>query len=107
MSVLSKYFDKSVGQCSPVQLDYKRTVSYDAEGNEIVMYTEVDYPTFQASLGVVKDWSLDALLKAGVNPNFSIHTGNPTRLEGLDSLDSFMSQADEILEDFDIPANDE
>lgn len=97
MSVLSKYFDKSVDQASPVQKDFARKVNYDGKGNEVITYEEVDYPSLQDSLGVVQDWSLNALLKAGVNPQFPISTGINTRLEGLDALAEASALADQIL----------
>lgn len=101
MSVLSKYFDKNVNQSSPVQKDYNRVVNHDAEGNEFISFVEVDYPTIQASHGKVGDWSLDSLLKAGINPNFAIHTGNPTRLDGLDTVNAAIAEADAILAEID------
>lgn len=106
MSVLSSQFDKSVVQASPVQKDFARTVNYDENGNEIVTYVEVDYPSIQQSLGSVEDWSLSALLKAGINPNFPIHTGNSTRLDGLSDLGQFSAEADAILAEADADSNE-
>ena len=97
MSALSKYFNKKVNQCSPVQKDVKRVVNYDELGNEFITYPEVDYAAFTASLGTVQDWSLDALLKAGISPDFPIHTGLNTRLEGIDVISQASAIADEIL----------
>ena len=97
MSVLSKYFCKDLDISSPIQVDVARKVNYDEDGNEFITYEEVDYPKLQQSLGKVSDWSLDSLLKAGINPNFSIHTGNSTRLEGIDTLQQFDAIADSIL----------
>lgn len=97
MSVLKALFNPKVNQQSPVQEDYSRKVDYDEEGNEYITYVKVDYPKIQQSLGSVKDWSLDALLKAGIDPAFPIHTGNPTRLEGLNELDRFAQFADELI----------
>lgn len=102
MSVLKHYFDKSVNQASPVQPDYDRVVNYDEDGNEFITYVEVDYPKIQESHGLVGDWSLDALLKAGINPNFSIHTGNPTRLEGIGTIQDAEAYVDSLLVD-DLP----
>lgn len=99
MSVLSAYFDKNVNQSSPVQKDYERVVNYDEDGNEFITYVEVDYPTLQASNGVVEDWSLKALLAAGINPNFGIHTGNPTRIEGINALNDAAAVAEQIISD--------
>lgn len=97
MSVLSAYFDPEVNQCSPVQKDYKRVVNYDKDGNEVITYVEVDYSSIQAANGSAKDWSLVSLLKAGVNPNFPVHTGLPTRLEGIGVVDEAAAIADSIL----------
>ena len=96
-NVLSRHFDMSVNQASPVQPDYDRTVKYDEDGNEIIVYNLVDYPALVKSHGSVIDWSLENLLKAGIDPKFNISTGNPTRLEGLSALGSFESVAESIL----------
>lgn len=95
--MVTKYFDKSVPKSSPIQKDYNRIVNYDEDGNELITYEEVDYPSIQESNGSVEVWSLNALLKAGVNPNFPIHTGNNTRLEGLNALNQAVAIADSIL----------
>lgn len=91
------YFNAEVKQQSPVQDDFNRKVQYDEDGNEFVVFEKVDYPKFQQSLGTVDMWQLDSLLKAGINPEFPIHTGNPTRLEGLDSINQYQAMADEIF----------
>jgi len=84
---------------SPVQVDYERVVNYDEDGNELISYEEIDYPKIQASLGSWSNWSLEALVKAGIDPAFPIHTGNPTRLEGLDAINDFTAVADEIFKE--------
>lgn len=91
------YFNSEVKQQSPVQEDVARKAQYDEDGNEFVVYEKVDYPKFQQSLGSVDNWSLNALLAAGINPDFPIHTGNGTRLEGLNSIAEFDAMANEIL----------
>lgn len=106
-SIQEKLFDFSIDQESPIVKDYARKVNVDSEGNEFITWEEVDYPKLQQSLGIWNDWSLTSLLKAGVNPNFPIHTGNPTRLEGFDTLTAFEDMADEVLAEINIPANEE
>lgn len=98
MSVLKAYFDETVNQYSPSRGDDQRVVNYDEEGNEFITYEPIDYPALVASRGTVSDWSLDALLKAGVDPKFPIHTGLNTRLQGVDVVNSFEDKADEILQ---------
>ena len=92
-----KHDPNMCNQASPVQEDVDRVVHYDEDGNEFITYVPVDYPKIQKSHGSWKDWSLNALLAAGVNPNIPIHTGNPTRLEGISTVSQFESIADEIL----------
>lgn len=99
MSVLKAYFDSSINQCSPVSKDFVRVQNFDENGNEYITYEEFDYPTYQKSLGSVQDWSLDSLMKAGINPAFPIHTGLNTRLEGVDVINDIASIADAILSD--------
>lgn len=83
---------------SPVQVDYWRKVDYDEEGNEIITWPEVDYSQLQQSLGIVGDWSLTNLLKAGINPDFPIHTGLPTRLEGVNMVNNIEQNIDSLFD---------
>ena len=92
-----KKVENSFSCQSPIQDDYNRVVNYDELGNEYVSYEKVNYPELQASLGSWSDWSLNSLLAAGIDPAFGIHTGNPTRLEGLDSLNQMISDVDSLL----------
>lgn len=97
MSVLKAYFNENVNQCSPSRGDLQRVVKYDEDGNEYIVYEEVDYPTLVASRGKVSDWSLNALLSAGIDPRFGIHTGLNTRLEGVDIVNQMSEQVDAIF----------
>lgn len=99
MFPLSPHFDKTVDQRSPVQPDYARVVNYDDEGNEKITYRQVDYDAIVESHGTVDAWSLDALLKAGVNPDFPIHTGNPTRIEGASAVNDMAAYAEQMFAD--------
>lgn len=82
MSVLKTHYDKSVDVCSPVRGDLQRVVNYDEDGNELITWEPVDYKSIVAENGDVKNWSLNAMLKAGINPaSLSIHTSAPSRIE--------------------------
>lgn len=94
---LTRHFDYGVRQMSPAQVDYDRVVSFDETGQEFVSWIPVDYPSFQKSLGDVSKWSLNSLLKAGISPDFPIHTGLSTRLEGVDAVSQFAVAADAIV----------
>ena len=95
--VLDCYFSAGIDQSSPVQDDFIRKVSYDEDGNEFITYEKVDYAKLIASNGSASDWSLNALLKAGINPNFSISTGNTTRLEGVGVIDDAQAYVDALF----------
>lgn len=96
MSVLKKYFNDKLNQSSPVQVDYDRVVNHDEEGCEYITYVPVDYKKIVASHGKVSDWSLENLLKAGINPDFPIHTGVGTHLEVASAIDEVMAAIDAL-----------
>lgn len=79
MRFLAKYHNSP--SLEPRSKDYERVEKIDEDGNLYVTYVEVDYDKIRQANGSVKDWSLDALLKAGIDPGFGIHTSNTTRLE--------------------------
>lgn len=97
MSVLKKYFRKDTSWCSPVRDDLVRIVNYDKDGNEKITYEKFDYEAHQKKQGTVDMWSLDSLLKAGINPDFPIHTGLNTRLEGLSTIADAEAIADSLI----------
>ena len=96
-----KYINKGINQSSPVQKDLVRKVKVDEKGNEYPVWEEVDYKKFQQSLGTISDWNLNNLLKAGVNPDFPIHTGFNTRLEGVGVIEGITSELDAMFAEFD------
>lgn len=98
MSVLTAYFDSSVNQFSPSRTDVVRVVKYDSKGEEHVSYEDFDSLSYQKSLGTLFDWDLSNLLKAGINPNFPIHTGYNTRLAGIDDLARISAFVDNLFE---------
>lgn len=97
MSVLRAYFNEKVEQCSPVQYDLERVVKRDEDGNEFVTYSQVDYPKLVKSNGTVDMWSLENLLKAGIDPRFGIHTGYGTRIEGVGEIEKASSFAEKLV----------
>ena len=88
---------KSVCQ-SRVCADYDRVVNYDEDGNEHVVYELTDYPKIQASLGSFKDWSLQALVDAGIDPRFAIRTGFNTGLAGFNAVNSAINVINQSIE---------
>lgn len=97
MSVLKKYFDSSLNQESPVQPDFERFIDVDENGNEYVSWKETDYTSIRLRNGSVSAWSLNSLLAAGIDPKFGIHTGNPTRLEGVGVVNDASAYLDSIM----------
>lgn len=97
-NALSRNFNYDLDQRSPVVADYERSEKVADDGSIFVVYEKVDYSSIQASHGDARDWSLDSLFKAGINPqSFAIHTGFNTRLEGVNILNEFASQIDAVL----------
>lgn len=94
-----KHFNDKLCVCSPLQKDYARKVNYDEDGVEYIVYEEVDYPALLRSNGFVGDWNLNNLLKAGINPDFPIHTGLNTRIEGVAVIQDAAATLDSILAD--------
>lgn len=82
MSVLKSNFVKK-SYNSPLADDVTRKVLFDEDGNEKVVFEKVDYKQLAKNREGVEVWSLSSLLKAGINPDFNIHTGLNTRLEGV------------------------
>lgn len=99
MSHLKTQFDYECNQFSPVREDLARVVNYDEDGNEFITWEPIDYDKIRVENGSLKDWNLDTLLKAGINPNFPIKTGLNTRLEGIEQVQKAAAVADEILAD--------
>lgn len=98
-NALTRLFNYELEQASPVRDDLVQVEKRDGDGNVFTVYEKFDYPRHQASLGCVSDWSLNSLLRAGVNPNVAIHTGLPTRLEGASVVASAAAQVESILND--------
>lgn len=97
MSVLQKYFDRKLNQSSPVQKDYRRVVKLDENGCEHISFVEIDYPSLQKSLGFADDWSLQNLVKAGIDPAFHIATSFSTRLEAQNYLNGLSETIDTLF----------
>ena len=99
MSVLASYFNLGINQNSPVSDVYILALRETEDGTELVPQ-KVDYPAIQQSHGTVDDWSIDNLIKAGIDPaSMHISTGYATRLDGLNDLSAFESAADAIFND--------
>lgn len=98
-SVLEKYFNSESSHVSPVIPEYARVVEVDEDGNEYISYVPLDVKKIIESNGKVTDWQLDALLKAGINPeSFSIHTASSvSRLESSGAISQIERDIDAIL----------
>lgn len=83
--------------CSPRAVDMKRVENVDADGVSFVSFVPCDLNEIRKSNGSVSLWSLDSLVKAGIDPKFGIHTGNNTRLEGVQTVADASAVLDSIL----------
>lgn len=102
MSVLHVYFDYECNQASPVRDDLVRVVNFDEDNVEHVTYEKFDYPTYQKSLGDSSVWDLKALLSAGINPAFGIHTSFGTRLDGINTIKQAEAYVEKLVADNEI-----
>lgn len=105
MNAQSMYYDYFLDTRSPLCDDYVRVVNRDEDMNEYISYEKFDSKKYQDSLGVSEDWSLKNLLKAGIDPDFPIHTTFNTRIEGIGTVDSFVEEADSILNEVENESN--
>lgn len=96
-NVLSRHFNYALEQRSPDCEDLVRKKRVDESGNDLFVYVPVDYKAIQKANGDSENWSLRNLLQAGINPQFSIHTGFGTRLEAASQLQEFASAAEAAL----------
>lgn len=84
------------GHLSPIVLDYRRVDSFDDVGKAYTAFIPCSCKDVTRELGSVENWSLQKLVKAGIDPNTGIHTGYATRLDGLNDLASFSNMADSL-----------
>ena len=96
MGIWKLLYDKNVNCYSPLVDDYEPVVKCDKNGNEMIAYQLVDYSKVLQSNGTVDMWSLKSLLASGINPNFSVHTGYNTRLDGVNDINEVVSMIDQI-----------
>lgn len=86
MSVLKAFFDRSLNQAHPPVKETCLKFELTSDGAEIATFPEIDLREIQNSHGLASDWSLGALVKAGVNPSFGTHTSPGTRMEGVSAI---------------------
>lgn len=96
-NVLSRHFNYDLEQRSPDCEDLVRKKRVDESGNILFVYVPVDYKAIQKANGDADNWSLKNLLQAGINPQFSIHTGFGTRLEAASQLQEFAAAAEAAI----------
>lgn len=94
--ILDRHYNRNLNTASPVVIDFERKSSI-VEGNEIVTFVEVDNRKRVIANGSEVDWKLNNMLKAGINPATGIHTGNNTRLAGINDLNAFKDATDKLF----------
>lgn len=99
-------YDKKACFQSRVRPDYDRVVNVDEDGTERISYELVDYRKIQESNGSFLNWSLDALLKAGINPDSAIKTGFNSRLDGFNEMSVAAAAVGAKLDEFEKVKNE-
>lgn len=101
MSFLKKAFNYELNQnARDFMHDKILKVKKSKDGEDIIVFEEVDYPAIVAANGNVDDWKLENLLKAGINPQSvgTPHTGYNSRLEGIDDVHSIENEVASFLD---------
>lgn len=78
-------------------IDVERVVKFGKNGEEIVTYEPVDNKKILEENGSFVNWSLTNLMKAGINPDFPIHTSSTSRLDVNDDVQSAIDEVDALL----------
>lgn len=86
MSVISSQFNYELNQYSPLIDEYNAVARCDEDGKQEIVFEKADLPSIVKSHGDSEDWTLNRLLKAGINPDFPIHTSAPSRLENASEI---------------------
>lgn len=97
MSVLQTHVQKHVSQFSPSVGDEQRVVKFGVDGEELIAFEPVDYQKIIESHGSVEMWSLDSLLKAGINPNSTVRTGYNSRLDGFEAISAIDAELEKSV----------
>lgn len=106
MSVISSQFNYELNQYSPVIDEYNAVVKCDEDGKEDVVYEKADLPSIVKSHGDADDWKLNRLLKAGINPDFSIHTSAPSRIESASEVLEVEKEVNALFENVESPKSE-
>lgn len=98
MSVLTAYFDSKLNQESPVKETLVLVKKVGKDGEDIFTYEPLDGEKLIKENGTAADWSLKALLAAGINPaSLSVSTGYATRLDGLADLNGAIEDLESMI----------
>lgn len=103
--VLSSHFDSRVNQNSPLLVTHSVKLFTDKDGIERSSFVE-DVPSDE-DLGSMYDWTITSLRNAGINPNFAIHTGNVSRVDGAADIASVQQDVDANFTDVEPENNEE
>lgn len=96
MSVFYRKDEWCVAHPSPTFSDIRLQKVLKDDESEVSTFVEYDNASYQKSLGNVGLWSLDALIDAGIDPQFGIHTSGSSRLDGISDLNAFKSAVDSL-----------
>lgn len=103
--VLSSHFDSRVNQNSPCLVTHSVKLFVDQDGIEHSSFVE-DTPSDE-DLGSMYDWTISSLRNAGINPNFAIHTGNVSRVDGAADIDSVQQDVEDNFKEVESENNEE
>lgn len=97
-NALTRNFNYGLDQRSPALGELSRVEKHLNDGSTVVSYEPTDFDAIRSSFGSIDDWSLNALKKAGVNPDFPIHTSAPSRMESVAMLQDLVARGNALLD---------
>lgn len=83
---------------SPVIPSYDMVNLVDENGDSKISWKEVNGDDLIRSHGTCNMWSLDNLMKAGIDPSsLKVRTGYNSRIEGFDDLNIVTAEVEKII----------
>lgn len=97
MSVLKSYFNSTIDQNTPVTEDVLLVRKTTKDGCSEMVPEKVDYCAIQRENGPVSNWSVTALMSAGINiKDLTPKTSIPSGLDGYDSVEELLNDLSSI-----------
>ncbi|QCS36012.1 hypothetical protein [Capybara microvirus Cap1_SP_87] len=107
MKVTKLLYLENPRYASPIIPDQVMEKEYTEDGNVVQVWkVKSNYEDLIELHGDANNWSIDALMKAGIDPaSTSINTGKNSRLDGYNDLGKFIDGFEVLTDEGDIDNN--